>query len=263
MIAMTWHFPALGTKIRAGMVERACIYPIDKTNLDVLRFNAFSCAAVMSFVWFIPPQLGTACNGRFPPRRYRCGQHSLQSYCLGVFLAFATHFIMAEVAGGISMQVWSVSVGLRFASSPAGLLSWYKGIEARSAISAESRGRGHGWAKHEGAIDRALHHSVALKPALRLSARMIFLIMPVHLLFGESHLLIDSGGEGEAPARYRDHWDWLSSPTFRRLGRRLVGVSEKLYRLLFVYKDLFREETMPVHPTSRTSSLNYGWKLQL
>ncbi len=30
----------------------------------------------------------------------RCGQHSLEIFCLGVFLAFAGHFVLAEVSGG-------------------------------------------------------------------------------------------------------------------------------------------------------------------
>ena len=29
-----------------------------------------------------------------------CGQHSLEIFCLGVFLAFAGHFVLAEVSGG-------------------------------------------------------------------------------------------------------------------------------------------------------------------
>ena len=28
-----------------------------------------------------------------------CGQHSLEIFCLGVFLAFAGHFVLAEVSG--------------------------------------------------------------------------------------------------------------------------------------------------------------------
>ena len=33
-----------------------------------------------------------------------CGQHSLEIFCLGVFLAFAGHFILAEVGGGAAMH---------------------------------------------------------------------------------------------------------------------------------------------------------------
>ena len=33
-----------------------------------------------------------------------CGQHSLEIFCLGVFLAFAGHFVLAEVSGGAAMH---------------------------------------------------------------------------------------------------------------------------------------------------------------
>ena len=41
-----------------------------------------------------------------------CGQHSLEIFCLGVFLAFAGHFAMVEVSGAIWMQVLISVLGI-------------------------------------------------------------------------------------------------------------------------------------------------------
>src|SRR5207302_307503 len=50
-IAMTWYFPALGVFV--PRVVGDAIYPIDKTNLDVLRILHFLALAVIT-VWFVP-----------------------------------------------------------------------------------------------------------------------------------------------------------------------------------------------------------------
>ena len=48
---MTWYFPRLGVSVPRWLGE--WIYPIDKTNLDVLRFAHFLALAALT-VRFIP-----------------------------------------------------------------------------------------------------------------------------------------------------------------------------------------------------------------
>jgi len=55
-----------------------------------------------------------------------CGQHSLEIFCLGVFLAFAGHFILGEFNGGALMHFGLSVTGILIMSSAAWLLSWYK-----------------------------------------------------------------------------------------------------------------------------------------
>jgi OpgC protein len=55
-----------------------------------------------------------------------CGQHSLEIFCLGVFLAFAGHFVLAEVAGGPVMHVPISLAGILIMSGMAWVISWYK-----------------------------------------------------------------------------------------------------------------------------------------
>ena len=65
----------------------------------------------------------------------RCGQHSLEIFCLGVFLAFAGQFIIAESSGGPLLQTAISVLGIIIMIATANLVSWYKAIEGRSPVS--------------------------------------------------------------------------------------------------------------------------------
>ena len=61
-----------------------------------------------------------------------CGQHSLEIFCLGVFLSFAAHFAMVEISGAFWMQVLVSALGILIMIATAWLISWYKKVEGRS-----------------------------------------------------------------------------------------------------------------------------------
>ena len=87
------------------------IYPIDKTNLDVLRIVHFLSLAVIT-VWFVPRDWPALKSRIFWPAIV-CGQHSLEIFCLGVFLAFAGHFVFTEVSNRLLTHVIVSVVGHR------------------------------------------------------------------------------------------------------------------------------------------------------
>jgi hypothetical protein len=62
-----------------------------------------------------------------------CGQHSLEIFCLGVFLAFAGHFILAEVAGGAALHALISLGGILIMCGMAWIISWYKNVADKSA----------------------------------------------------------------------------------------------------------------------------------
>ena len=62
-----------------------------------------------------------------------CGQHSLEIFCLGVFLAFAGHFVLAEVGGGAAMHALISLCGIVIMSAVAWLISWYKRVADKNA----------------------------------------------------------------------------------------------------------------------------------
>jgi hypothetical protein len=128
VIALTWHLPTLTRYMPLWLEE--LIYPIDKTNLDVLRFAHFLALAVVT-VRLVPltwPML----NSKFLRPAILCGQHSLEIFCLGVFLAFAGHFAMVEISGAVWLQVVISASGILIMIATAALIAWYKRIEGRS-----------------------------------------------------------------------------------------------------------------------------------
>jgi hypothetical protein len=128
-IVMTWHFPRLGHFVPRWLAD--FMYPIDKTNLDVLRFAHFLALAVV-VVRFVPRDWALLKSPLLRPA-IRCGENSLEIFCLGVFLSFAGHFAMVEISSGIAMQVAISVLGIVIMSGVAALMTWYKSIESRSA----------------------------------------------------------------------------------------------------------------------------------
>jgi len=129
VITLTWYFPRYGHYVPRWLAD--FMYPIDKVNLDPLRFAHFLALAVLT-VRFVPRD--------WPPLKSQllrplvlCGQHSLEIFCLGVFLAFAGHFFLVEVSDRLSAQVLVSALGIAAMIAAAGLLAWYKKAEGRAS----------------------------------------------------------------------------------------------------------------------------------
>jgi hypothetical protein len=127
-IVMTWYFPRYAHYVPQWLAD--WMYPIDKTNLDVLRFAHFLALAALT-VRYLPRDWPGLKNYLFRPA-ILCGQHSLEIFCLGVFLAFAAHFVLVEVSDGVPMQVAVSAFGVATMIAAAALIAWYKKIEGRS-----------------------------------------------------------------------------------------------------------------------------------
>jgi hypothetical protein len=126
-IAMTWYFPRLAVYVPKFVGE--VIYPIDKTNLDVLRIMHFLALAIIT-VAFVPRNWPALKSWIFWPAIV-CGQHSLETFCLGVFLSFAGHFVFTEVSSRVLTHVIVSIAGIAIMVAVAALLSWYKQAERR------------------------------------------------------------------------------------------------------------------------------------
>jgi hypothetical protein len=128
LISLTWYLPAASQFVPSWLEQ--VIYPIDKVNLDVLRFAHFLALAVVT-VHFVP-STWPGLKSRWLWAPIVCGQHSLEIFCLGVFLSFAAHFAMTEISGAFWMQVLASGVGILIMIAAAGLLRWYKRAEGRA-----------------------------------------------------------------------------------------------------------------------------------
>ena len=126
-ITLTWYIEPLGRFVPLWL--SGWMYPIDKTNLDVLRFAHFLALAAVT-VRFVPRDWPALKSPYFSPA-IRCGQHSLEIFCLGVFLAFAGQFIISEWSGGPLVQIGISLVGILIMIATASLISWYKRMEGR------------------------------------------------------------------------------------------------------------------------------------
>jgi hypothetical protein len=123
-VTLTWYIPQFH-QLLPRLIEQ-WIYPINKTDLDVLRFAHFLALAAVT-VRFLPRNWA-GLRSRWLRPLILCGQHSLEIFCIGVFLAFAGHFVLAEVAGGAGMHFLISVSGIVVMSAAAWLFSWYKGV---------------------------------------------------------------------------------------------------------------------------------------
>jgi hypothetical protein len=135
-VTMTWYFPQLGLLMPRRLEQ--WIYPISKTDLDVLRFAHFLALAAIT-VRLVP----NGWRGLKSPWLWPlilCGQHSLEIFCVGVFLAFVGYFLLTELSAGLVLHFVAAFVGILIMTAVAWLNSWYK----RSDVAFRSWTRQHG-----------------------------------------------------------------------------------------------------------------------
>jgi hypothetical protein len=120
-VTLTWYFPQLN---HLPHWLEWWMYPIDKTDLDVLRFAHFLALAVIA-LYFVPPGW-PGLQSRWLWPMILCGQRSLEIFCLGVALAFTGYFVLTETAAGLGLHFLVGICGILIMSAFAWLLSWYK-----------------------------------------------------------------------------------------------------------------------------------------
>jgi hypothetical protein len=121
-VTMTWYFPSLESLI-PGWLARL-IYPINKTDFDVLRFVHFLALAVVA-LRFVPPDWA-GLRSRWARPLIVCGQYSLQIFALGVALSFAGYAVLTELDAGVLMHVVVGAAGIAILYGTAMVFTWYK-----------------------------------------------------------------------------------------------------------------------------------------
>ena len=113
------------------------IYPISKPNLDPLRLLHFLALAWLAARLVRPD----AAFLRWPALRWlmRCGQQSLECFCLGTFLSFTAHFYLTEFDGSLAAQMLASLAGVVAMAAAAAILTWYRTAEKTAAASAPGR----------------------------------------------------------------------------------------------------------------------------
>lgn len=133
-VTLTWYVPQLHPLMPKQLEQ--WMYPINKPDLDVLRFAHFLALAAIT-VRFLPKDW-SGLRSRWLRPVILCGQHSLEIFCFGIFLAFAGQFFLAEIAGGAFVHFLVSLTGIILMSSAAWLFSWYKRVTAKGATRSAS-----------------------------------------------------------------------------------------------------------------------------
>ena len=127
-LVATWSNPALAAYVPRKLAK--LIYPIDKTNLDILRVLHFLALAYL--VVFLVKIDAPFLRWRALKPVVLCGQHSLHIFCLGAFLSFAGHFFLTEINSSRMAQIFVSALGIATMAALATLLTWYRRQESAS-----------------------------------------------------------------------------------------------------------------------------------
>jgi len=122
-VTMTWYFPQLEGVIPAWLAR--LIYPINKTDFDILRFVHFLALAVVA-LRFVPSGRDGLQSGWARPL-ILCGQYSLQIFALGVALSFAGYALLMELDASAALHVVVGAAGILIMYGVARIFTWYKG----------------------------------------------------------------------------------------------------------------------------------------
>ena len=129
-VTMTWYFPQLGFLMPHRLEQ--WIYPISKTDLDILRFAHFLALAAVTVRWVPNGWPGLKSPLLWP--MILCGQHSLEIFCVGVFLAFVGYFVLTELSAGLALHFLAAFIGILMMTAVAWLNSWYKRSDIASRV---------------------------------------------------------------------------------------------------------------------------------
>ena len=125
VIKLSWTIHDAWGTVPAILIEQ--LWPIDKSNLAPIRLAHFLALAVV-VVRFVPAD-SRFLSWRITQPINRCGQHSLQIFCLGIVLSVLGHFILAEWSDNLPAQLAVNAAGFALMIGTATLISWYRAID--------------------------------------------------------------------------------------------------------------------------------------
>ncbi|CAN5921237.1 OpgC domain-containing protein [soil metagenome] len=122
-VALSWHYNSLQELMPAWL--NRLIYPIDKTNIDILRFLHF-----LALAWLV--RLAVPIDAAFlrwpvfGPFR-RCGEQSLLIFCIGTFLALSAQIVVSYFEESLLSQILVSVAGIAIMCAAAYVAAWFKG----------------------------------------------------------------------------------------------------------------------------------------
>jgi hypothetical protein len=107
------------------------LWPIDKSNLAPIRLAHFLALAVL--VVCLVPADARFLRSRSARPIIRCGQQSLQIFCLGILLSVLGYFLFAEWSDSLATQLIVNIAGVAVMIGAGELITWYRTIDRDKA----------------------------------------------------------------------------------------------------------------------------------
>ena len=108
------------------------LWPINKNNLSPLRLVPFYALVVL--VELRVPREARFLRSAAARPLVRCGQQSLEIFCLGIVLSALAHFILTEYGDGVGMQLAANAAGITVMLLTAAMIAWYKTVDRMPVV---------------------------------------------------------------------------------------------------------------------------------
>ena len=122
VMTMAGRFEAFGNLFPRWLYET--FNPNDKTNLAPYRVLHFVIIAFLVTRFF--PKNWPGLEWKVFAPMIKCGQQSLEVFCVGVFLSFVGHFVLTLSSGSVLVQVLVSVVGIALMTAVAYYRAWSK-----------------------------------------------------------------------------------------------------------------------------------------
>jgi hypothetical protein len=131
VVTLAAHVPALAAQLPDFGISLSAS---DKENLASYRVVHLLALALL-FTYFVPRDWAPLRSKLLQPVM-KCGEEWLTSFCVGVFLSFAAHFILITGPNSVAMQVLVSVSGIAMMTAIAYYISWSRRQDGRSVLPA-------------------------------------------------------------------------------------------------------------------------------
>jgi len=125
LIKLSWTIHGVWESFPGLLLKQ--LWPINKNNLSPLRLVPFY-ALVVLVAMRVPRDARFLASTAARPL-VRCGQQSLEIFCLGIILSALGHFVLTEYGAGVPMQLAVNIAGVAVMFLTAWMIAWYKTVD--------------------------------------------------------------------------------------------------------------------------------------
>ena len=125
LIKLSWTIHGVWESFPGLLLKQ--LWPINKNNLSPLRLVPFY-ALVVLVAMRVPRDARFLASTAARPL-VRCGQQSLEIFCLGIILSALGHFVLTEYGAGVPMQLAVNIAGIAVMFLTAWMIAWYKTVD--------------------------------------------------------------------------------------------------------------------------------------